>query len=431
MILIDTALRRRHEEGNPIKVGLIGAGFFGQAVTYQIENHIEGMEVVAISNRTISRAEVAYKKAGINDVREVNSLSALEDVISKGHAITDDYLLLCQSENIDVIIEASTDIEFSAHVAVNAIKNHKHIILLNADLDGTVGPILKVYADRAGVVISGMDGDQPGAMMNLFRFVKAIGYRPVLAGNIKGMQDHYRTPDTQKEFAAKYNLSAWLATSFADGTKISIENALVANATGFRVGKRGMYGPKCSHVNEAKSLFPVDELLKGGLVDYILGAEPGPGVFVLGYDNEPFRQGHMRYYKMGDGPLYVFYSPYHLATMEVPLTAARAVLFHDAAVAPVAGPVCEVIAVAKRNLRVGEILDGIGGFTCYGMIENSDICHAENLLRIGLSKGSRLKRDISRDQPITFADVEMPETRLIDRLWSEQNAHFLSSSSSI
>ena len=427
MIIIDTALQKRHDSGNPIRVGLVGAGFFGQAVAYQIENHITGMKVAAISNRTRAKAGEAYNKAGISDISTVNTVVQLEESIAKGRsAVTDDYTLLCQAENIDAIIEASTDIEFSAHVALNAIKNQKHVVLLNADLDATVGPMLKVYADRAGVIISGMDGDQPGAMMNLLRFVRTIGYNPVLAGNIKGMQDFYRTPDTQKAFAAKYGLSPQLATSFADGTKISMENTLVANATGFRVGKRGMYGPTCKHVNEAKDLFPLDKLLNGGLVDYILGAEPGPGVFVLGYDDQPIRQGHMRYYKMGDGPLYVFYAPYHLATMEVPLTAARAVLFQDAAVAPIAGPVCDVIAIAKRDLKAGEILDGTGGFTCYGMIENSDICHAENLLLIGLSKGSRLKRDISKDQALTFADVEMPGDRLIDKLRTEQNDYFSS-----
>jgi predicted homoserine dehydrogenase-like protein len=425
MIIVDTALEKRHKEGNPVRVGLVGAGFIGQAVAFQIENHIRGMKVAAISNRTISKAMDAYDNAGIDDVGTVSTTGQLEEALAEGRsAVTEDYSILCKAEGIDAIIEATTDIEFSAHVAINAIDNRKHVVLLNADLDATVGPILKVYADRAGVVISGMDGDQPGAMMNLFRSVKTIGYKPVLIGNIKGMQDFYRTPDTQREFASKYGLSPILATSFADGTKISMENALVANATGFRVGKRGMYGPACKHVNDAKDLFPLDKLLEGGLVDYILGAEPGPGVFVLGYGDQHVRQRQMSYYKMGDGPLYVFYSPYHLAALEVPLTAARAVLFHDAAVSAAAGPVCDVITIAKRDLKAGEVLDGSGGFTCYGMIENSDICRTENLLPMGLSGGCRLNRDISKDQVITFDDVEMPAKRLIDKLRTEQNEYF-------
>ena len=159
-------------------------------------------------------------------------------------------------------------------------------------------------------------------------------------------------------------------------------------------------------------------------MDYILGAEPSPGVFVLGYNENPIQQRYMRYYKMGDGPLYVFYTPYHLCHMEAPLTLARAVLFQDAAIAPLAGPVCDVITVAKRDLTSGESLDGIGGFTTYGMLENFDVLEAENLLPMGLSQDCRLKRDIPKDQAITYADVEFPSGRLSDKLRAEQNAYF-------
>lgn len=295
---------------------------------------------------------------------------------------------------------------------------------MNAELDATVGPILKVYADRAGVIVTNADGDQPGVMMNLYRFVKSIGYHPVLAGNIKGLQDYYRTPETQKGFADAHGLSPEMATSFADGTKISMENAIVANATGFKVGKRGMYGPRCKHANEAVNLFPMDKLMADGLVDYIIGAEPGPGVFVLGYNDHPERRNYMKYFKMGDGPLYSFYVPYHLPHLEVPLTVARAVLFHDAAVAPIAGPVCDVITIAKRDLKKGETLDGIGGFTCYGMIENSSVCRSDNLLPMGLSEGCRLTRDIPKDRAIGYADVQVPDGRLSDKLRREQDSFF-------
>jgi predicted homoserine dehydrogenase-like protein len=185
-----------------------------------------------------------------------------------------------------------------------------------------------------------------------------------------------------------------------------------------------MYGPRCAEVKEALTLFPIEELLNGGLVDYILGAEPGPGVFVLGYNEHPIKQQYLTYLKMGDGPLYVFYTPYHLCHLEVPLTAARAVLFQDAAVAPLGAPVCEVLTVAKRDLKTGEVLDGIGGFTCYGTIENADVCQVENLLPMGLSQGCRLKRDLAKDQAITYADVEIPDGRLSDKLRAEQQAYF-------
>jgi predicted homoserine dehydrogenase-like protein len=425
MIIVDKALEKRQQEGNPIRVAMVGAGYMGRGIALQILTAIVGMRLVAISNRTLSEAERAYREAGADSVKTVETGAQLEEAISQGrYAITDDAMLLCQAEGIDAVIEATGEVEFGAHVVLKAIENGKHVILMNAELDATVGPILKVYADRAGVVITNADGDQPGVVMNLFRFVKTIGYSPVLAGNIKGLQDHYRTPKTQAAFAAKHNQKPRLITSFADGTKISMEMAVVANATGFRVGQRGMYGPRCTHVTEALNLFPMDQLLNGGLVDFVLGAEPGPGVFVLGHNEHPIKQQYMKYFKMGEGPLYVFYTPYHLPHLEVPITVARAVLFQDAAVAPIAGPICDVITVAKRDLKAGEVLDGIGGFTCYGMIENSDVCQAENLLPMGLSEGCCLKKDVPKDQVITYADVELPEGRLCDKLRAEQTAYF-------
>lgn len=425
MIIVDKALENRYKEGNPIKVALIGAGFIGHGIALQIEKYVKGMELMVISNRTIAKAKHAFEEAGVEKVEMVSTVAQLEEAISKGRrAITDNPDLLCQAHGVEAIIEATSDVEFSAHVAMEAIRNKKNLVLMNADCDATVGPILKVYADRAGVTISATDGDQPGTMMNLYRFVNAIGYKPVLVGNMKGLQDFYRTPETQKAFAAMSGLSPQMATSFADGTKISMENTLVANATGFGVGKRGMFGPKCNHVDQAKDLFSVDMLLERGLVDYILGAQPGPGVFVLGYDVNPKRIPYMRYYKLGEGPLYVFYTPYHLASLEVPLTVARGVLFNDAAVSPIGGSVCDVITIAKRDLKAGEVLDGIGGFTCYGMIENSSTCKAENLLLMGLSEGCTLRRNIPKDGVITNADVEKPKGRLIDRLRAEQDAHF-------
>ena len=432
MIIVDTALARRHEEGNPVRVGVVGSGFTGRHVVDQIHNYVKGMCLVAVFNRTRLKAEQALHDAGVSVFNTVVNTKQLEESIAKGRcAVAEDYHSLCEAEGVDVIIEATSDVEFTANVAIKAIENKKNIVLINADCDATVGPILKVYADRAGVTISGIDGDQPGSLMNLYRFVKSIGFQPVVLGNIKGLLDFYRTPETQKEFAAKYGLSAKMATSFADGTKISTENTLIANATGFGVGKRGMFGPKCDHVDEVKDLFPLDRLLEGGIVDYVLGARPGPGVFVLVYDERPRRRAYMKHYKMGNGPLYVFYTPYHLASFEVPLTAARAVLFNDAAVASIGGPVCDVITVAKRDLKADEVLDGIGGFTCYGMIENTATCQKENLLLMGLSEGSRLKRDIAKDQAITNTDVEMPESRLIDKLRAEQDDYFYSSKNSL
>jgi predicted homoserine dehydrogenase-like protein len=429
MILVDTALRRRQEEGNPVKVGMVGAGFMGRGIALQIIRYIEGMDLVAISNRHIEGAERAYHDAGVEDVIRVASVNALEDAVRNGrYAVTEDPILMCQSDGIDAIIEVTGAVEFGAYVVLEAIKNGKHVIMMNAELDGTIGPILKVYADKAGVVITNADGDQPGVIMNLYRFVKGIGVKPVLCGNIKGLHDPYRNPTTQEGFARKWGQKPHMVTSFADGTKISFEQAIVANATGMRVAKRGMFGPTVSagtSIKETVKLYPLESLLDGpGVVDYIVGAEPGPGVFVLGTHDHPVQKHYLNLYKLGEGPLYCFYTPYHLCHFEVPNTVARAVLFHDAAITPAGAPCVEVIAAAKIDLKAGEVLDGLGHYMTYGLCENADVVRKEGLLPIGIAEGCRLKKNIPKDSVLTYEDVELPEGRLCDKLRAEQDQLF-------
>ena len=430
MIIVDKALERREAESNPIRVGMIGAGFMGRGIARQVINKVPGMRLVAISNRHIEGAVRAYNEAGVEEPKSVESVTQLENVIRSGRcAVTEDPMLLCEADGIDAVLEVTGAIEFGAHVVLNAIQNGKHVVVMNAELDGTVGPILKAYADSAGVVLTNVDGDQPGVIMNLYRFVKGIGVKPVLCGNIKGLQDPYRNPTTQEGFARQWKQKAPMVTSFADGSKISFEQAIVANATGMRVAKRGMFGPTVAPgtpLQEAVEEYPLNALLDGdGIVDYVVGASPGPGVFVLGTHDDPVQQHYLNLYKLGAGPLYCFYTPYHLCHFEVHNTVARAVLFGDAAIAPVAGPRVEVIATAKTDLKQGQVLDGIGYYMTYGQAENADVTQAENLLPLGLAEGCRLKRDLAKDEVLTYADVELPEGRLCDRLRAEQNARFM------
>jgi predicted homoserine dehydrogenase-like protein len=430
MIIVDNALQAREEAGNPVKVAMIGAGFMGRGIANQILNSVPGMRLVAISNRSISEAKRAYAEAGAEDVKEVSTVSDLEDTIAKGqYAVTDDAMLLCKADGIDAIVEVTGAIEFGAQVVMEAIANRKHIILMNAELDGTVGPILKVYADRAGVILSACDGDQPGVEMNLYRFVKSIGLTPLLCGNIKGLQDPYRNPTTQEGFAKQWGQKAHMVTSFADGSKISFEQAIVANATGMKVAKRGMLGYDYrGHVDEMTKMYDIDQLKElGGIVDYVVGTKPGPGVFVFATHDDPKQRHYLNLYKLGEGPLYSFYTPYHLCHFEVPLSVARAVLFGDAVMAPLGGPLVDVVTTAKIDLKAGETLDGIGYYMTYGQCENSDVVQAQNLLPMGLAEGCRLKRDIPKDQVLTYDDVELPEGRLCDKLRAEQNAYFASS----
>ncbi len=429
MIIVDKALEQRQAEGNPIRVGLVGAGFMGRGIARQIMQYTPGMQLVVIANRHIAAAKNAFEQAGATDVVTVINNKQLQQAMAANQpAITEDPLLVCRTEGIDAIVEVTGSIEYAAEVALEAFKHGKHLIAMNAEVDGTVGPILKAYADEAGVIYTNSDGDQPGVIMNLYRFVQGIGVRPVLCGNIKGLHDPYRNPTTQQAFAEKWGQKAHMVTSFADGSKISFEQAIVANATGMRVAKRGMHGPTVEYgtpIQETMGLYPLEDMVEGpGIVDYVVGAIPSPGVFVLGTIDDPVQKHYLNLYKLGEGPLYCFYRPYHLCHFETPNSVARAVLFHDATLAPIAGPAVEVVAAAKIELKAGEVLDDIGHYMSYGLCENADITRSENLLPIGVAPGCKLLRDVPKDQVLTYDDVQLPPDRLVDQLRQEQAERF-------
>jgi predicted homoserine dehydrogenase-like protein len=430
VIIIDTALQQRQQEGNPIRVGMVGAGFMGRGLALQILGVVPGMDLVAISNRHLDGAKRAYEEAGVFDVAEVKTASELDSAIENGqHAITDDAMLICRAEHVDVVLEVTGAIEFGATVALEAIANRKHIVVMNAELDGTVGSLLKVRADQAGVIYTNTDGDQPGTTMNLYRFVEGIGIKPVMCGNIKGLQDPYRNPTTQEGYARQWKQRPEKVTSFADGTKISFEQAVTANATGMHVAQRGMLGPTVppgTPIEEAVKEFP-EELLLGdanGIVDYVVGASPGPGVFVVGTLDNARQCEFLHLFKMGLGPLYTFYTPYHLCHFEVHNTIARAMLFNDAAIAPLGAPLVEVVTAAKTDLKAGQTIDGIGYYMTYGLAENADVVARDGLLPIGVAEGCELLHDMPKDAVLTYADVRVPEGRLIDQLRDEQAALF-------
>ncbi|MGH8067553.1 MAG: NAD(P)H-dependent oxidoreductase [Candidatus Entotheonellia bacterium] len=434
MILIDRALEGREREDRPIRVAMVGAGFMGRGIALQMFTAVRGMRLVAIANRHLEGAERAYREAGAKEVYPVTRVADLEAAIARGHcAITDDPLLLCQAAGIDAVVEVTGTVEFAAHVVLAAIQHRKHVVLMNAELDGTLGPILKVYADQAGVIITNVDGDQPGVTMNLHRFVRGIGVTPVLCGNIKGLHDPYRNPTTQEGFARRWRQNVQMVTSFADGTKISFEQTLIANATGMRVAKRGMHGPTVEPgtlIQDVAQWYPLEDMLDGpGIVDYVVGAVPSPGVFVLGTHAHPMQQHYLNLYKLGPGPLYCFYHPYHLCHFEVPNTVARAVLFGDATITPLGAPRVHVVATAKVPLRAGTVLDGIGEYMTYGQCENADVAQACQLLPMGLAHACRLTRDVAKDEVLTYDAIELPEGRLCDRLWAEQQAYFASTAS--
>lgn len=427
MMLIDTALKKRAAEGRPVRVGMIGAGYMGQGIALQIITATPGMELVAIANRHIKGARGVFDFCGCSDIREVSTVTSLQDAIAAGaYSITEDFSLLCEAESIDIIVEVTGDVEFSTHVIMGCISAGKDVVLMNAEVDGTIGPILAEYAQRAGIICSGCEGDQPGLEMNLYRYVTGMGLKPLVCGNIKGLQDPYRTPKTQASFAEQWKQKPHMVTSYADGTKMSFEQALVGNATGMGVAKRGMNGfPFTGHLDDMLGLYDVEELRSlGGIVDYVIGAQPPSGVYVFAECEDERQHQYLQYYKRGDGPLYSFYTPYHICHLELPISIARVALFRDNVIAPAGPPIVDVVAIAKRPLKAGETVDGLGGYMTYGECENADIAQRERLLPIGLAEHCTLTQDVEKDQALTYGDVILPEGRLCDRLRREQDERF-------
>ncbi len=421
-MIVDTALQEREAAGRPIRVGMVGAGATGRAIALQLGTPVPGIRLVGISARTGAHGERAFREAGFREWSRPGSAHEADAAIDGGSPVlTDDPSILNACENIDVIVEVTGTIEPAVRVVLEAFDHGKNVVLVNAELDSLLGPILRAKADQAGVVVTHTDGDEPGVAMTLLRYLRTTGLHPVAAGNIKGMVDYYRNPDTQRAFAAKYDQDVKKVTSFADSTKLSMEATVLANATGFQVGRRGMYGPACSYVRELAELLPGEQMLETGLVDYALGAAPHTGAFVIVHEESPLKKAQLAYYKLGDGPFYVFYTPYHLPHIQIASTIGRLAIHRDATVAPLAGPVCEVVAVAKRDLKTGERLDGIGGFCTYGLVDNTRTARTMAALPIGLSEGCVLRHDVPKDTVLSFDHVETLPDSLVPSLWREQN----------
>ncbi|NIC04411.1 NAD(P)H-dependent oxidoreductase [Billgrantia bachuensis] len=434
MIIVDTALAKREADNKPIRVGMIGAGFQGKGIGLQIMTATPGMTLCAIANRHVESAVTVFEQVGVAPER-CDTMAAIESAIARGQpVVTEDATAMAASNGLDAIIEVTGSIEYAAEAVLTAISSGKHVIQMNAELDGTIGPILKRKAEQAGLIYTFSDGDQPGVQMNLLRFVEGLGIKPVLSGNIKGLHDPYRNPETQRAFAERWGQKPAMVASFADGTKISFEQAIVANGTGMQVARRGMLGPDFSNGDPGSPLVPIEETLSSfepyldasgpGLVDYVVGARPGPGVFAIGTVSDPRKQHYLELYKLGKGPYYCFYTPYHLCHFEVPTSVARAVLFNDPVLAPRGAPTVGVVAIAKKDLEEGTTIREFGGFEVYGVAENMEVIRRERLLPIGLALDCVVKKRIEKNVPLTFDDVRFPEGRQIDRLYREQENVF-------
>lgn len=426
MIGLNRELALRERQHNPVRIGLIGAGQMGTDIVAEVRM-MKGIQVVIVADIDIERAKEAYHIAGYDQQIVIASTATeADEAIQAGMFVAvSDYKILTATHNIDVVIEATGVPEIGSRAALQTVLHHHDLAMMNVETDITVGPLLRWYTENRGQLYALAAGDEPAACKELYDFADALGFTIVAAGKGKNNPlDRHASPEDpalQKE-ASRRGLNPNMLVEFVDGSKTMIEMAAVSNATGLVPDVRGMHGPDTDrdHLNETFALKEDGGILsKMGVVDFGVG-RVAPGVFLIVRTDHPRLREAMILRDMGNGPYYTLFRPFHLCSIEVPLTCAMLTIRKESNMVPLDRLVAEVFAVAKKDLEVGETLDGIGGVAYYSLIDSYENTRAENLLPIGLAKGAKVLRDIPIDQPITMDDVEIKPT-IIYSLWQLQN----------
>lgn len=411
-------LREFERDGGQIRVAVVGAGFVGRGLLHQLRL-TPGISCRLVIARSTAQATSALEAAGhgLGDIITTDDPDSASAAIGDGlSVVAAEPRVLSRVSNIDVVVDATGDVSYGAHVALVALTSGKHLVSLNYETDATVGPLLRLAAVEHNVVYTGSDGDQPGVLMRLHEYVRGIGLDVVAAINCKGYMDRHATPKTIAPWAERQGTSLKMTTAFTDGTKMNVENASVANATGLLPERRGMHGVQTTL---GKALDDFKATLSGvGVVDYTLGGDFGSGVFIIGSGADPqLAAPYLDYLKMGTGPWYMFFRPWHLVQFETPISIAEAALDGIPTITPTHGQLAQVVAIAKRDLPPGRLLDGIGGFDCYGEIDVAAAC--EGLVPLGLNDQCTIVEPVERDSPISFDKVEIADSP-ITRLWNIQ-----------
>ncbi|MEZ5852567.1 MAG: Gfo/Idh/MocA family oxidoreductase [Hyphomicrobiaceae bacterium] len=413
------ALEARERSGARVRVGVIGAGQMGTDLFVQI-TQMRGMEVVAACDMRAERIEAAAAMAGdgCRSVEIVRDAGALATAIGKGRlAAAPSPEMVCRDPNVDVVIDATGNPSAGAAVALTAIAARKHIVMMNVEADVTAGAYLAAEARKAGVVYTLGAGDEPTAAMELIRFVRALGYPIVAAG--KGKNNPFRidaTPDQYREEAQRRNMNPRMLVEFVDGSKTMVEMVAIANATGLRPDIPGMHGPAAPREKLQDFFCPKEEgglLDRKGVVDFSVAKGVAPGVFVVAEMRHPRVRERMNDLHLGPGPYYSFFRPYHLTSLEVPLSAAAAVLYREAHMQPLPVPSAEVGCVAKRDLAVGDKLDNIGEYSYRGFALTRADALARKALPVGLALGATVRRPIAKGDLLTWDAIAPDETTAI------------------
>lgn len=422
--MYDIILKQIENRNKPIDIIVVGLGFMGFGFL-SYSRSLKGIRVPLLISRRPEESKIFLEKKGFKTVIE-NNPNKIKDYANKGYiCISDDIGLIKRYEN-NMVFEVTGTVSYGAEVSLEAIRARKHLVTMNPELQVTVGTELKVMADNKNVVITDVVGDQPGSIAHLISKAKLMGFKVRMAGNMKRYLDLHATQEKMAPWAKDKGLNVRQTTSFTDGTKQSIEMNLVGNYFGMSVIKRGMIGPQVSDVKEVLTKFDWDKIPEEGVVDYVIGKTLFPGVFLVVEHKDRNQQKYLRYLGLGEGPRYVLFEPYHLCHLEVVQTIAKVVLFGEATINNSLNPLTKTITIAKQDLFKGQKLDGIGGDTVYGMVDNID--NSQELLPIGLSHEAIAKDDIAKDTPIKISDVILPlntATLLSGLVKSHQRSSFL------
>ncbi|MGC8778208.1 MAG: NAD(P)H-dependent oxidoreductase [Candidatus Caldatribacteriaceae bacterium] len=413
-------LERRELERQYLQVGLVGCGQMGSGMV-NLTYKMPGLRITAIADLDVERGVKAFQEVGYKDEDIVitEEVHKAQEALEKGQVVvTPSSLLLSQIETLSALVEATGSPEVGAQVAWEGILNGKHVVMLNVETDVTVGWLLKRIADRTKVVYTVSAGDEPGAVIELYRFAKVLGFQVVCIGKGKNNPvNFFATPDMCQEEALQKGMNPKMLCAFVDGTKTMVEMAEVSNATGALPDIPGMHGARVDVPDLAKVYIPKRD---GGLfekdfaVDYSTG-KVAPGVFVVFTTDSPHLRQDLKFYAMGDGPYYVLYRPYHLCSFETPISLAKACLFGEPTINSLVFH-SEVVAVAKRDLSPGQIIDGIGGFDVFGKIYTFAEAQAKQAVPIGIIQGARVLRSVPKGEVLTYQDVALNEDAFVVRL---------------
>jgi predicted homoserine dehydrogenase-like protein len=421
-------LLARADSGRPVRIGLIGSGEMGTDIVTRVA-HMSGVTVGAICDLNLPAArkavDIAYQEEG--HYRDASGQSELNAAMEAGKvAVTGDSGLILNSGLIDVVIDATGVPAVGAEIGLAAMEHGKHLVMMNVEADVTIGAYLKSEADRLGVTYSLGAGDEPSSCMELIEFVTAMGHPIVAAGKGKNNPLNFdAVPDDYAEEAARRNMNVRMLVEFVDGSKTMVEMAAIANATGLVPDKPGMHGPAATLDQLSSTLIPQKDggvLSRVGVVDYSIGKGVAPGVFVVADMSHPRISERMEDLKMGKGPYFTFHRPYHLTSLEVPLTCARVVLYGKPDMVPLARPVAEVCAVAKKDLKPGDRLDAIGEYCYRAWIMTAEEARTARAIPCGMLQGGTVTAPIRKGEMLTYANAAVAPGSKLAILRARQDA---------